>query len=282
VSRYLVQLARETRSKLRPPSGLRLSPRAPALFDEVHEERLVPPPTAFRETTVAPASPVAEQWTPRRVADNVATPMNVAPSIQPPSPRSEFRAPSLREARIEAPLLSRPAKFSEPPAAQEPAARTQAPGSPTPMTERAPRPTAVAKSEALAGVQGQPRPEPMPEISETRVRAMSFLVDDGQTTKQTKVNELGIPETVRAWLAASPQQSEPAAPRSRPQALFAAAASRQMSKPAVEVTIGTVEVTIESDPVPPLRATRRSEPRVAAPRHAPQMPGGLARQYLDR
>jgi len=141
----------------------------------------------------------------------------------------------------------------------------------------------VAKSEAHLETQGQPRPEAMAEISETRLRAMSFLVDDGVAmTKQPKITEFGIPQTVRAWLAEPPQQPEPTAPRSRPQAPVAVAAPRQMSQPAVEVTIGTVEVTIESEAVPPLRAARRSEPRAAAPRPAPPMPGGLARQYLDR
>ena len=45
MSSYLSRLVRDTRSKLRPPSSLRLPPRAPAAYEEVHEERLVTAPS---------------------------------------------------------------------------------------------------------------------------------------------------------------------------------------------------------------------------------------------
>ncbi|MGA2114838.1 MAG: hypothetical protein ABSH56_08825 [Bryobacteraceae bacterium] len=48
------------------------------------------------------------------------------------------------------------------------------------------------------------------------------------------------------------------------------------------MTIGKIEVTIESEPQPPLRAVRRAEPRAAAPSRPAPMTGRLARQYLDR
>src|ERR1700692_1376107 len=55
VSRYLHQLARETHSKLRAPFGLRIAPRAPAFYEEIHEERLVSATAASGELSRAPS-----------------------------------------------------------------------------------------------------------------------------------------------------------------------------------------------------------------------------------
>jgi hypothetical protein len=116
------------------------------------------------------------------------------------------------------------------------------------------------------------------------VRSESFLLDDARPAiEQPRSREFAIPEPVRTWLRQEPDRPAPAATRGHSPAQAPAPAMEPAVQPVIDVTIGRVEVTIESDSPPPLRATRRPEARVAAPaRPTPALPGRLARQYLDR
>jgi hypothetical protein len=297
MSRYLVQLARETRSKLRPPAGFRIAPRAPAIFDEVHEERPAPiehAAHAVRELRGAPLSSTAEVSPPPRI------PPGFDGTFSAPAPRIlERPVATFDVARHETPIPSplRPmpethaatsptapvnplAKFAEPPIAHQSAARRQPVETPKPVSERPSQPAALTKPENRRAPETQTPSEAADERIEHRVRTMSFLFDENQPlSKPSKISQPELLQTARTRLQAETPQPAYTAPRVYP---LAPAAPRTPPQPPIEVTIGTVEVIVESEPQPPARVARRPEPRVAPPRSAPPMPGGLARQYLDR
>ncbi len=254
MSRYLLQLARETRTKLRPPSSFRLAPRAPVAFDEIHEERLVPPVSAVREFPQPPVSGAVEsgrsnqQAAPRPVLESI--PATVKPRAESPEPsrpilsQREQTVETTRRARVvqsanDLPVASQP-RVSEPAA---------------PMEERLLTPPAAAKAEAWPIAPAQAR----------RDKEHAFV----------------IPEVVRTWfreetdLPIATAKGEP-----RPAAI---APPKPAVQPVIDVSIGKIEVTIESDSPPPLRAMRPQPSRVAAPKPAPPpIAGRLARQYMDR
>jgi hypothetical protein len=283
VSRYLVQLARETRSKLRPPSNLRLAPRAPAIYEEIHEERLAPPALAAREFPRAPSPDVVELLQPGRPAtprperpENTMAPMT--PVLKSPEP-DPFMPPA-REHRVE---MTRPAEAAHSTTSAPPSSRPE-----TSKPEQLPAPAATRPVPRPMVPGPAPRGEAQREIGreilETTVRSESFLLDDGRRAiEQPKSSEFAIPEPVRTWLRQEPDRPAPAATRAHSPAPASAPAMEPAVQPVIEVTIGKVEVTIESDSPPPLRAIRRPEARAAAPaRPAPALPGRLVRQFLDR
>lgn len=211
MSRYLRQLARETHSRLAPPSALGLGPLAPALFQEIHEERAAP-----ELPTDAPAK---------------------RPAIAP----QQFSPPA--------------------PPRPDPETRTIAP---PPSRPPAPAP----QSEASRG----PRLTPASENTEAAV-TWEFL----QELSDTFVGPNAAP-IEPAVKTARNIAAEPLRPSHRPNAEPAHTIQEQL-----DVTIGRIDVTIESEPLPAFRAQRR-EPRSApSPKPAPQSATGrLARQYLDR
>jgi len=275
MSRYLRQLARETNAKLRPPSGLRLAPAAPAAYEEVHEERLVPPAPTIGELSrtppldAGPRTPPARPDLPR-VPETIAAPMTPAPQ---PMPLPPFAHRSVQTARP----ISKPVGAGAPSPAESPhPSRPDVPQTQTRMAKRAPSPPESAKAEHIPAVPTQPWREVDHETLETVVDSTSLLAADGRSrAKEPKNTELAIPETVRSWLRPAPDRPVASATRGPAQA---------SPQPVIEVTIGKVEVTIEGDVQPPLRATRRAEPRAAAPTRPapPARTGSLARQYMDR
>ena len=271
MSRYLRQLMRQTRAVLRPPSHLRLAPRAPALFDEVHEERILQPPP---ETESRPVLQPAERETPRVFPQR-------AESIVPATPEKLFRPPErpshapAGEGRTNAqPSQSRPAP--EPHAA---IARAEAT---VPATKRA---EARKSDENRPSV---PIPERVPqgdlnvEILEVQSGPLAPPMESARPVPQAlKSLQNVIPESVRTWLRTEPERPAPVPSReSSPVPGARQPAAQMQPQPIIDVTIGRIEVTIEGESQLPLRAARRTP---APPR--PSTPAGLgrlARQYLDR
>ena len=97
MSRYLAQLTREARSKLKPPSQFGWAPRA-AAFEEVYAERLVSdapapaPPRRGEQVPPLTAAPLAASHTPVPPAVPPAAapmlPVKATPQTTEPSPRS--------------------------------------------------------------------------------------------------------------------------------------------------------------------------------------------------
>ena len=291
MSRYLSQLTRETRSKLRPPSSLRLAPRA-AVYREIHEERLVTPAPSELHHPVdpAPAPPppgheiAAPHMTPQAEAPQPAA--RPLPSQASPRLADSVIGPP-REPKVDLPrLLSRPAETISQPAAEAPVPRPAA-RERSPIAERPLASPAVAKAEERPNLQDQSAPEIDREIVETTVRSEFFPPDDSRPrTKAPASPEFVIPEPVRQWFHADPERPAPAAaPRPAPTpALAFQPAPRPTPQPVIDVTIDKVEVILESEPHAPRLAVRRPDPRGAAPARPAPPPGAgrLARQYLDR
>jgi hypothetical protein len=292
----LRQLARETHSKLRPPSGLRLAPRAAAIFEEIHEERLVGPAPPIRESART-APPAALEQIPA-AARSVE---NFTPPIAPPR-QSLPIAPSLEDRRFQparerhadtAPLVTpkpAPPKSAEAPWMKRQETR-EAPASPISEHRTAPAPQdqpparpASAKAEPRSAVSSQPSREIHREILESTLHSEYFLDDVRPSSEEPRsITEFGIPEPVRTWLRLPPEKPASSPTRAQPPVLAPQPAPRRISPPVIDVTIGKIEVTIENEPRPPLRTVRRAEPRAAAPpRPASPAIGRLARQYLDR
>ena len=122
------------------------------------------------------------------------------------------------------------------------------------------------------------------EILETTVHSESFVADDIRPAPKEprRIAEYAIPEPVRTWLRPAPERPAPIPARAQSPAPASQPAPRRNLPPAIDVSIGKIEVTIESEPQPPLRAVRRAEPRAAAPPRPAPAAGLLARQYLDR
>jgi len=296
VSRYLVQLARQTRSTLRPPSSLRLAPRAPAIVEEIHEERLVgPAPAAWEPARTA--SPALEQAPARaRLPEKFTTPISPPPlRTLPTAPPVEDRHfQPARELKADAPPVLTPKPVS--PKATE-AARIERRetwnGSASPITERRFAPASPerplsrpvsAKAEPRPPIPSQASREIYREILETTVHSESFVADDIRPAPKEprRIAEYAIPEPVRTWLRPAPERPAPIPARAQSPAPASQPAPRRNLPPAIDVSIGKIEVTIESEPQPPLRAVRRAEPRAAAPPRPAPAAGLLARQYLDR
>lgn len=283
MSRYLVQLARETRSKLRPPSNLRLAPRAPAIYEEVHEERPVSQAPAAREFSRAPSPEVGELRYPGHPPaplpgrpEIITAPMR--PTLKSPEP--DGFVPPAREHRVE---MTRPAAAAHSTTSATPRSRPDR--KEASQTEQSAAPPADWRREPRAMVQEPaPRGEARGEMERetTMVHSESFLLDDGRrTAEQPRSREFAIPEPVRTRLRQEPDW--PAAAARRVHSPAPIPAREPPTQPVIDVTIGKVEVIIESDTPPPLRAIRRQEARGAAPaRPAPPLPGPLVRQYLDR
>lgn len=267
MSRYLLQLARETRSRLRPPTNLKLAPPAEA-FEAIDEERPATPAPAV-PAPVRPPFSEARPATPERSSVEAVRPPAAAAVERPPERWPGVATPAAQ---------SHPAVRERP---ESPASTPAARSAPLPSPELPPTsPKAVPQPAAMT-----PRPRsraPQEEVIETTLLSRAFAVDDDRTdSKLPEPPDIPIPETVRNWLL-----REPAAMAARKSKRAPAPALQQedadSSQPAIDVTIGSVEVTIESEPAPTLRAVRRPEPRVSPRRPAPNAASRLARQYLDR
>ena len=272
MSRYLHQLARETHSKLRAPFGLRIAPRAPAFYEEIHEERLVSATAASGELSRAPSlsleSLAAEPRIPAarrpelpRVEEASAATVTETPHPLPSAPPVDRSVNAARPMRP-------PARAAVPPNEAMPASLPNARQTPARMVERAASPPPASRGDPVSAVPTQLWREEDQKILETvagsaLVPSTAFLVDEERT---------------RAKEPHHPIASATRTPAEAPMAM------RQASpQPVIDVTIGKVEVIIEGDVAPPLRAVRRADSRVAAPtRPAPPTAGRLARQYLDR
>jgi hypothetical protein len=141
-----------------------------------------------------------------------------------------------------------------------------------------------AKAEPRPPIPSQPSREIYREILETTVHSESFAADDVRPAPKgpRRIAEFAIPEPVRTWLRPAPERPAPIPERAQSPAPASQPAPRRNVPPAIDVSIGKIEVTIESEPEPPLRAVRRAEPRAAAPPRPAPLAGRLARQYLDR
>lgn len=275
MSRYLLHVARETRSKLRTPSGLRLAPRAHTVYEEIHEERMVPPAQAPKQFPEWNAS-VAGEHPPAPPSAPAADKAPLAPAMLPSFVNLSMNhsaAPGASVEGVRKPLpADRPRKVVQPvlqatsasqPAARDGQART---------TEQTPKNASAAPR---APVPAPPGREIDQDIFETRMSSQSFLINNDVQTNL----ELTIPEPVREWLRADSRRPHPAPARH----LAESPAPQPVPEQVIDVTIGKIEVCIESDSKPLLRANRRPEPR-AAPAIAalPPGPGQLSRHYLDR
>ncbi len=290
-----MQLKRETRSRLRPPSGLRLAPRAPAI-EEIHEERLAAPAPLAAATPNMPSAAVTGQSSTASIArQSVSVPS--APSFSLPASKLEHRptsAPGEQHWDAVHTVNRTAARLSAQPAAEAPpASHPSARETHMPVARRMPAPTAdrtpamrttqaAANAEPRTKVQKQ-RWETDREIPETTIRSESYVLDEGPAAAESPRSvEFAIPQPVRAWLR---QDSErPAAPPAARGPVAAHTPPPQpAAQPVIDVTIGKIEVTVEGEPHRPVLAVRRAAAPVAAPtRHAPPMAGRLARQYLDR
>jgi hypothetical protein len=278
VSRYLLHVARETRSKLRPPSGLRLAPRARTVYEEIHEERMVPPTHAAKQSPEWNASAAWEHPpAPPSVLAAGKTPL--APAM-PPSfvnlPMNHSAAPAASVQRGMKPLpADRPAKVTQPAFQATPASRPAAREGQAPTAEQTPPTPKNARPAPRAPAPALPRRENDQEILETRLSSQSFLINDDV---QTNLG-LTIPEPVREWLRTDSRRPHPAPAR----LVAESPVPEPLPEQVIDVTIGKIEVCIESDSKPLLRANRRPEPR-AAPAIAASTPGPgqLSRHYLDR
>lgn len=301
MSRYFSQLARDARVKVRPPSSLRLAPRAPA-YEEVHEERIVPPaqsagdvqktavrPADVQKTAVTPADvarPAEQRLAPQRTPDAAGAPVRPiakgAESPRPGAPVVPSAAPGVplnRERRVD----HRP--FGETRAARWEGRNVSAAvpaSSETPQRSKLAEPgaeptfAAITEEHTLPAYTGnkQPAADQRPawrEVDEQIldvVQAVSVFAErDGSMTDRPRGAGFAVPVPTRRQ------------DRDRP----VVGATRE-PQPVIDVTIGKIEVTIEGESRPPLRAIRSAEPRSAAPRRTvlPPRTGRLARQYLDR
>jgi len=277
VSRYLLHVARETRSKLRPPSGLRLPPRAHTVYDEIHQERIVPPTHAAEQSLQLNVSATWEHSpAPPSVPAVGKTPLAPAmlPSLVNPL-MNHSAAPAARVQRVKKLLpADRPAKVTQPAFEPTAASRPTSRGGQAPTAEQTPPTPKNAKPAPRAPAPAQPWCQADQDILETKVSSQSFLISDMQTNLG-----LTIPEPVREWLRTNSHRPHP------PQTRHAAESATPQPVPEqmIDVSIGKIEVFVESDSRPPLRAIRRPEPRAAPAIPAPPPgPGQLARHYLDR
>lgn len=237
-------------------------------------------PTQADQPVAPPRGPHAATAAMRRFAKEPESP---APAPASPLPRSPgHSAPYSREARVD--LASgearatraasrRASAVAQPAAEATPAWKPDAEETPPRAAEHTP--PAAAKPEPLAIRQRAPWREADQQIADV-VRAVSFFVDDdGTVADRPRGAGFAVPAPMR---------------RHDPDRLVNSA-TRELSEmpaavpqPPIEVTIGKIEVTIEGDPRPPLRAIRPVEPRGGAARQPvpPPRAGRLARLYLDR
>ena len=279
MSRYFSQLARDARAKVRPPSSLRLAPRAPA-YEEVHEERIVPPAQSVGDvqktavTAADVARPAEQRLAPQRTPDAAAPVRPIAKGAESPRPG----APGVRSAAPGVPL-SRERRVDHHPlvSAEVPAS------SATPQRSKPAKPgaeptfAAITEEHTLPAYTGnkQPAADQRPawrEVDEQIldvVQAVSVFAErDDPMTDRPRGAGFAVPVPTRRQ------------DRDRP----AVSATREPQPSVIDVTIGKIEVTIEGDSRPPLKAIRPAAPRGAAPRQTVPPPrlGRLARQYLDR
>ena len=282
MSRYLRTVARETRAKIRPPSGLRLAPRAPAIFNEVHEERPADPGPTAREVPRSIDTPAAAPTVPahRTLEDQ---PVSFAP---PP--------PLHRELALDVPPVEKRLPAEPPTPAPAPLVRFETPEQPAiPIARHAANPRQqdpapsrpAARSETAPAAPAPQQQKPSPEIIETMVRSASYLIEEERPAAKEKKDrtaaEFAIPEPVRNWLQPQTERPAPAVKPTQPAIPPAPPQPQTAPQPTIDVTIGRIEVTIESEPQPPLRIAPYpvSAPRKSTP---PPRAGRLARQYLDR
>jgi len=274
VSRYLSHLARETHSRLRPPKGFRLQPRAPVTFEEIYEERIVNPEPSRRDAPAPLTSAIEPAPSPRTLAPppgpaSISAPAST-PSLPPVQPVSSTPI---------APLRPEPGQSNAHPIPQLETAAGQSSSQKDPHVPtfdsapaRPPRPTRVldATDESLATVSPDSSFTPSFQIE-------PILASPGQPRAEARANSEHIHAT------SSAPESLPEASHSLRRA-YSRQPQRQMAvvpAPAIDVTIGNVEVTIESQPTT-VAPTRRNEPRAPKPQPMPPISGLLARMYLDR
>jgi hypothetical protein len=210
-------------------------------------------------------------------------PAPAPPPVRPSPPTPAYRAaPPARELSTEpARPVDTPHRPAAPPlAGPMPAPRPAAREVPTGLAQREAPPAAKPAPRRIA--QEPPWRETEREILETTTDSTSFPIEDAPPAKASGNVDFAIPQPVRAWLRADRVRPAPDATRRPPAPPAAAPQSAPQS--VIDVTVGKVEVTIESDPHPPLVAARRPAPRVAPPARPapPPATGRLARQYLDR
>lgn len=222
--------------------------------------------------------PPAPPRNPEIIQTPVPPPLRFSPPIA--THRAAPQAPlelSTKPARS----LDTPHPPGAPPLAEPiPAPRPAAREIPTRLAKREPSP--AAKPDPRRTAQEPPWRDTDREILDTTTDSTSYMLEDTPPAKAPGNLEFAIPEPVRAWLRAD--RGRPVPDATRGPLAPPVAAPQPAAQSVIDVTIGKVEVTIESDPHPPLVAARRPAPRVT-PTARPAPPpatGRLARQYLDR
>lgn len=275
MSRYFSQLARETHSRLRPPRGLRLPPRAPVTFEEIYEERIVGPEPLGRAAP-APLASAQEPAPPPGKLAPVAEPAAIPLSTSTPSAPPRMTSTTIAS-RTPEPVPSNTRALSTP----EPAARQ-----PSSLVE--PRVPARASTPVLKEPPARildPTSVPVRAASRNPisiVHTLSFESEPSPTFPGPSPAQ--APAIAESSLVRSAALPEPAPEALAVRRLHPTVPQRQTavaSPPAIDVTIGSIEVTIESPPTS-LTTSRRSEPRASQPRPSPPVSGILARMYLDR
>jgi len=286
MSRYLTQLARETRSKLNPPSALRLAPRAPAVFEEIHEERLAHPAPVVNHFPQRQVSTVVEgdhsdqPPVARPVVES--TPVRVTPPAEAPQTNSFSPPPSRKPEQTMEAIRLMPAEAVPPlpePRDRSPLWHERAPALPAKVDIR---PVVEPPARAVRAADVVPS-SPVTEVRNRTAPAEKVAAVQPPARKERE-REFVIPESVRSWFRVEADRPD------RPAAVATAVAkpapvslAQPAVQPLIDVTIGKVEVTIESDPQLPLRASRFPQSPVARPKPAPPpIAGPLARQYMDR
>jgi len=243
MSRYMSQLARETRSKLRPLARFPMAQRA-AVFGEVHEERVISTRPEPRESAVAaPPAVVAESrgvlaTNPPRAAER---PIGYAPSPVS-SPEGSFAPPLAVRSKARAVEMQQATAAKGGLVAETVRGEQAEELSPFTVEQRAD--AAVAEERAIRPAQ------PIAEV----VQRLETLFFAEETTERPPA--AAWQGAVRSVLP-EPQQTS------------------------IDVTIGRIEVTIEGERPAPLRMTRAAARPGPKPVERPGV-GRLARLYLDR
>lgn len=242
MSRYLSQLARETRSRLKPPSTFGLAPRA-AAFAEIHEERLVP---------ATPDTPRPE----------------LRPATPPPAEAVEAAPPAVAPQRRLSPDPS--------PLPTQPIERVAAPPTPPRARDAAPPPLEAPEQRTPRAASFTPE-----QIVEREIYTSEYLVEDGLAEiAAPAVFPASAPAVHQRSAPGAPPRSAPAPAREATRPAAPSPAPPQPSLDVtigkIEVTIeGERKPPLRiTRPAPPRVPSKRGDP--------PRRAGRLARLYLDR
>jgi hypothetical protein len=268
VSRYLSHLARETHSRLRPSKGFRLQLRAPVTFEDIYEERIVSPEPARRDAPAPLTSAIEPAPPPRTLAPppgpaSISAPAST-PSLPPVQPVSSTPI---------APLRPEPGKSNARLIRQLETAAGQRFSHPDPHVP--------AFDSAPA------RPPRPPRVLDATDESLTAVSQNSSFTPSFQIEPIRASSVgANAPAISDPIHASSNAPESRPEAshslrrVYSAQPQRQIAvvpPPAIDVTIGNIEVTIEGPPT-----SRRTEPHSPKSQPMPPISGMLARMYLDR